>query len=248
MTDSRQQPTTTFGSKGRRGQYRLDTPPPAEHVSFNPGQVGRRYGWVEIIKPDRRYRKGWAMVYVATRCVGCGYEQWAYLANLSRGISKGCPSCSQPTTAPKWVLKRVTAMRARCTNPRDAGWKRYGGRGIQFRFKTVLIGARWIVDNLGLDRTRDIDRIDNNGHYEPGNLRYATRAENSRNQRRSRVTMANAEWALCSPFAYTTTCRYLRKGYPKEAIIGLAYKAVLEKRKNWPAIRANLVRLGYMTS
>jgi hypothetical protein len=44
--------------------------------------------------------------------------------------------------------------------------------------------AVWVQENLGLCRDMQIDRIDNDGHYEPGNLRYVTAAENMHNTRR----------------------------------------------------------------
>jgi hypothetical protein len=95
----------------------------------------------------------------------------------------------------------------------------------------------------------EIDRIDNNGHYEPGNLRYATRSEQLRNQTRSKLKDSDYEWVETkSPFSRFTTSRMLRAGLPKEAIIGLAFKAVLDKRKNWRGIAQRLFELGYTTS
>jgi hypothetical protein len=140
-------------------------------------------------------------------------------------------------------------MRSRCTNEKDSGFARYGGRGICFEFPSVLLGAIWIKENLGLEREKELDRIDNNGNYTPGNLRYATKSQQMRNQRRSKLTLSDEDWSRTdSPLGYFATCRYLRQGYPKEAIVGLAYKAVLDKRKNWSGIKLRLEQLGYMTS
>lgn len=59
----------------------------------------------------------------------------------------------------------------------------YGGRGIEFRFSTGSDMAEWVITNLGKPRGRTLDRIDNNGHYEPGNLRWASAAQQARNKR-----------------------------------------------------------------
>jgi hypothetical protein len=47
--------------------------------------------------------------------------------------------------------------------------------------------ALYVQNELGLDRSKEIDRIDNNGHYEPGNLRLSTPAQNLANTRRRRI-------------------------------------------------------------
>jgi hypothetical protein len=75
-------------------------------------------------------------------------------------------------------------MRARCSNPNKPDWPRYGGRGIR-------VCDRWrsfeaFLADVG-ERPRSdlqLDRIDNDGHYEPGNVRWATRSEQMANRRR----------------------------------------------------------------
>jgi hypothetical protein len=71
------------------------------------------------------------------------------------------------------------AAMERCRNPAHTSYKNYGGRGIEFRFKSleelkVDIGER--PDGYSLDR------INTNGHYEPGNVRWATIKQQSRNR------------------------------------------------------------------
>lgn len=241
-TDSAPRPTTWFGLKGNRSPYNSETPPPAAHVSSDPAMVGRRFGWVEIVSPERRWKQGWRECRVLGRCTGCGTESWYYLANLTRGLSRGCQSCSKPKRVPLWLEKRMTAARARCTNPKDAGWPNYGARGIEFRFASVQDACIWVMENLGLDRSREIDREDNDGHYEAGNLRYATKAEQMRNQRRSKIRQI-PNWE--SPYSPVTTARLLRAGYSEDEIMAMAALAVAERRKNWRGIAA---RFASMTS
>lgn len=187
MEDLKQPKTTSYGprSTGHRGRFDSETPPPAAHISFKPEQVGSRFGWVEIISPEKRWSERWNHCSVLTRCSGCGSIQWQELGNLRTGKSKGCQSCSQRRSMPKWLERRFTAARQRCTNPNDRNFKNYGARGIEFRFESVKAAGLYMIETCGLpSREMELDRIDVNGHYEPGNLRWATHQQNCQNQRR----------------------------------------------------------------
>ena len=94
-------------------------------------------------------------------------------------------------------------MRLRCTDPTHHAYPAYGGRGI-------FVCARWLesVENFIADMgpkpspAHELDRFPNNdGGYEPGNCRWATRSENARNRRSNRLvehageTLPLAAWA-----------------------------------------------------
>jgi hypothetical protein len=75
----------------------------------------------------------------------------------------------------------------RTTNPKNKSYKNYGGRGIKI-CDQWLDFKRFFAD-VGARPTpkHQIDRIDNNGNYEPGNCRWVTNRQNSMNQRKSKL-------------------------------------------------------------
>lgn len=74
-------------------------------------------------------------------------------------------------------------MKARCYNPRSPSWQYYGGRGIQVCDRWRNSFANFVTDMGEKPDGRSLDRIDNDGNYEPGNCRWATPAEQVRNRR-----------------------------------------------------------------
>ena len=73
-------------------------------------------------------------------------------------------------------------MIRRCNNPNDPHYNRYGERGIEVRF--TLDGFRdYVIDVLKVDpRGLDIDRINNDGNYEIGNIRFISHKANCQNR------------------------------------------------------------------
>lgn len=94
---------------------------------------------------------------------------------------KGCASHGDSNTK---LYRRWVSMKRRCSDPKHRAYHRYGGRGIRvceewrndyhaFKVWSVQHGFR---DGL------EIDRINNDGNYEPSNCRYVTKQENLKNK------------------------------------------------------------------
>lgn len=78
------------------------------------------------------------------------------------------------------------SIKDRCNNPRTPAYKNYGGRGIsvssEFLDPSVFIMYIRSLEGYGVEGL-SLDRIDNDKGYQRGNLRWATRAQQSHNQR-----------------------------------------------------------------
>jgi hypothetical protein len=69
----------------------------------------------------------------------------------------------------------------RCYSPKNKRYSRYGGRGITVQFASRDELADYIRELPGYEQGKTLDRIDNDGNYAPGNLRWATISEQNAN-------------------------------------------------------------------
>ncbi len=130
---------------------------------------------------------------VEARCTICELVFLLFPSNIKRGLTTSC-RCQRnmkygadPRAA---VLgKRFSAMHYRCSPTHNCMTKNYGERGIECRFASREEFIRWVLEHLPHPTYRgvEIDRRDNNGHYEPGNLRLVSRTVNNSNKRTSRL-------------------------------------------------------------
>ena len=221
MTDLSLPPTTLSSLSTGENSY-LSNAPGKKSPSHRPELLGKQFGWVVVTsaqvvwrgKLDKHGHQS-RFRYLHTRCVKCGTEKLINYDNLVRGKTKGCQSCSQ-TIHPmhNWLSKRLHAAHNRCVNPRYRQYSNYGGRGITFDFPSVPEAIRWVLDNLALpeepDRKIEIDRIDNDKGYAPGNLRFAPRSTNQINRR---ITRSSEVKGIRAP--NVEAIHLFRKMYPE---------------------------------
>ena len=113
---------------------------------------------------------------VTGHCTSCG----CYSKELKRNYSHGMYKTP--------LYKVWCSMKQRCNSPKFKQYKDYGGRGIkicdEWNDKHGFTKfSKWALSH-GYEHGLEIDRIDNNGNYEPSNCRFVTHRENMQNRRR----------------------------------------------------------------
>jgi len=141
------------------------------------------------------------------------------------------------------LYRTVINQRLRCENPKTVKFKNHGGRGIEFKFKSIEEAIKY-YETLGPKPGPDytLDRLDNDGHYEFGNMGWADRSEQGINKRKKENTFSKFRGI----FFMKNANRWIAeiKWHKKKSHIGCfkteleAASAYLEKyfelHKKWP--------------
>jgi hypothetical protein len=113
----------------------------------------------------------------------------------------------------------------RCRNPKHPAWPHYGGRGIR-ACERWLVFEGFLADMGERPLGMSLDRINNDGNYEPGNCRWATWKEQGNNRRSNRrialggETVTAAQAAARHNVPYTLVIGRLRAGWTPELAVG----------------------------
>jgi len=191
-------------------------------LKINPGD---RFGRLVIVREVERRKK---KRYFLCRC-DCGNERVVRLVAMRAGEVKSCGCLRDEQnrvaaikhgcwgTGPYWCWH---SMKDRCLNPNSAVYHHYGGRGITvcpewMEFEPFY---QWAIEN-GYRPGLTLDRIDNNGNYEPSNCRWVTRRQQMLNTRRNKRLTFNGEtktlkeWADDLRFEYHVLRNRIARGW-----------------------------------
>jgi DNA-binding XRE family transcriptional regulator len=123
-------------------------------------------------------------------------------------------------------------MKQRCYNEKAESYKHYGGRGIKICdewLENPELFYEWAIEN-GYNDGLTIDRIDNDGNYEPSNCRWATMKEQANNTRRNVVITYNGishkitDWSKITGIDEKTLRQRYNSGYTEKEIFLGKYK------------------------
>ena len=197
------------------------------------GQVFDRLTVVEFAGKDKRGKILWSC-----RCV-CGKEKAVRSDRLKSGATRSC-GCLQREAVARIQEENITHgharrgnvtktrqawnhMKQRCYNPKDTGYKHYGGRGIQVCDRWLDSFENFLEDMGEVPYRLTLERVNNNGNYEPGNCKWTTQKRQQNNRRNNKIIEFNGKTHTMSEWA---------------DILGINSATLKKRLRNWSIERA----------
>lgn len=149
---------------------------------------GRKFGRLTVLE---KIKTRWPTRFRWFCSCDCGAKFNVAGSGLLSGHVKSC-GCLREKLFKRGVGRSEfhtwRTMIQRCTNPKSHDWKYYGGRGIKVCDR--WLSFEYFATDMGKRPAQELslDRIDNNGNYEPGNCRWATKQQQSKNRRAPKRT------------------------------------------------------------
>lgn len=178
--------------------------------------TGKRFGRLVVLERNGSNNK---RITIWKCLCDCGNITSVIGTSLRRGATRSCGCLCREKVVQSHITHNLThsriysiyhAMRSRCTNPNNEAYANYGGRGIRVceEWLDSFENFRdWAFSN-GYKDDLTVDRIDNNGNYEPSNCRWITNAEQQKNKRTSRYVTYQGKAKLIDEWSSLTGLPY----------------------------------------
>jgi hypothetical protein len=201
--------------------------------------IGRRIGRLTVVRHADDIINKSGTISRAYECLcDCGKYTIVRQSNLSKGASTSCGCYRNAHRGDNWKTHLSTPprlhniwlqIRQRCQDKNLSYYNNYGGRGITVCdewSESYEIFRDWALAN-GYRDDLTIDRIDNNGNYEPSNCRWTTMKEQNNNRRTnlileiSGIKQTLAQWCAITGISYKKAWNRLARGWAPERAVDI---------------------------